>query len=103
MVYSLPVLLEVLENDGSPVDQDQLSPKQQAIRDGYLKARGFWNPKWDGMLALEELKKRWLASVAWAARTLFSDPMPPILANASPIPDGSRVNCTAEASARNSR
>lgn len=52
MVYSLPTLLEVLEMNGTPVDLDQLSPHQRAVRDGYLAARGFWNPKWDGMLAL---------------------------------------------------
>jgi len=52
MVYSLPELLKVLEDNGTPVDLDQLTPKQQEIRDGYLAERGFWNPNWDGMLAL---------------------------------------------------
>lgn len=52
MVFSVPLLLNLLNSRGSPVDLDELSPHQRAAREGYLAARGFWNPNWDGMLAL---------------------------------------------------
>ena len=52
MVTGLPLLLGVLDSRGTPVVLDDLSPHQRAVRDEYLAARGFWNPKWDGMLAL---------------------------------------------------
>ena len=49
------------------------------------------------------LKNRWHASSACGL--LIRDPCarPPIFLSAPPIPSGLRVNCTAEASARNSR
>ena len=49
-----------------------------------------------------EVKNRWPASVAWAACILLSL-IEPILMSASPMLDGSRVYCTALASARYSR
>jgi alkylhydroperoxidase/carboxymuconolactone decarboxylase family protein YurZ len=52
MVTSLPLLLDVLDKHGAPVDVNDLSPQQRAVREGYLEARGFWNPAWDGMLKL---------------------------------------------------
>ena len=52
MVFSMPLLLNLLSSRGSPVDLEQLPPRQRAVREGFLAARGFWNPSWDGMLAL---------------------------------------------------
>jgi len=48
-------------------------------------------------------KKRWLASSAWELLIREPAARPPIFFRAPAIDEGLRVNCTAEASPRNSR
>lgn len=75
MVFSMPLLLTLLSSRGAPVDLEELPPRERAIREGYLSARGFWNPNWDGMLALAP--EFTAAHIMMGDRTRASGPLEP--------------------------
>jgi alkylhydroperoxidase/carboxymuconolactone decarboxylase family protein YurZ len=51
---AVPLLLEELAAAGRPLDLDApLTERQQQIKDRFTRARGYWNPFWDGLLHLD--------------------------------------------------
>ena len=48
----VPILVEELEAAGAPIDRE-LSERQREIKADFEANRGYWNPFWDDMLALD--------------------------------------------------
>jgi alkylhydroperoxidase/carboxymuconolactone decarboxylase family protein YurZ len=71
----VPVLLEVLEEEGMRKGSPPLDARRLALKAGFEKNRGYWHPSWDGLLELDpDLFEAYLAfsSVPW--RTGVLDP-----------------------------
>ncbi|CAG4897712.1 carboxymuconolactone decarboxylase family protein [Paraburkholderia gardini] len=64
----VPVLLEVLEEEGMRAGPPPLDERRLALKAGFEKNRGYWHPSWDGLLELDpDLFDAYLAfsSVPW--------------------------------------
>lgn len=64
----VPVLLEVLEEEGLRDGPRPLDARQQALKDGFVNNRGYWHPSWEGLLEFDpDLFEAYLAfsSVPW--------------------------------------
>jgi alkylhydroperoxidase/carboxymuconolactone decarboxylase family protein YurZ len=67
----VPILVEEL-GDAAP-DMSVLTPRQEEIKADFVKKRGYWNPFWDEMLALDpEFFDSYtvFSSVPWVSGTL---------------------------------
>jgi alkylhydroperoxidase/carboxymuconolactone decarboxylase family protein YurZ len=51
-VVGVPILVEELEAAGQPIDRTPTA-RQEEIRAQFTETRGYWNPFWDEMLALD--------------------------------------------------
>jgi alkylhydroperoxidase/carboxymuconolactone decarboxylase family protein YurZ len=49
----VPILLEVLEEEGLRDGPAELSPRQLALKAAFVEARGYWRESWDGMLEID--------------------------------------------------
>lgn len=49
----IPILMEELEKAGLPSVPSELTPEQQAIKDAFVKERGYWAPPWEALVALD--------------------------------------------------
>jgi alkylhydroperoxidase/carboxymuconolactone decarboxylase family protein YurZ len=71
----VPVLLEVLEEEGLRNGAPQLDERRQKLKAGFEKNRGYWHPSWEGLLELDpDLFEAYVefSSVPW--RTGVLDP-----------------------------
>jgi alkylhydroperoxidase/carboxymuconolactone decarboxylase family protein YurZ len=69
----VPVLMEELAAAGSPIAADQLSERQQRLKDEFQSARGYWNDFWSGLLRMApDFFEAYLAfsSVPWKGGVL---------------------------------
>lgn len=68
----VPILVEELEAAGAAVER-ALSPRQEALKAEFTAKRGYWNPFWDDLLALDpDFFEAYTAfsSVPWVKGTL---------------------------------
>ncbi|BCG01410.1 hypothetical protein PPGU19_059780 (plasmid) [Paraburkholderia sp. PGU19] len=49
----VPVLLEVLEEEGLRAGPAPLDERRRALKDAFEKNRGYWHPTWEGLLELD--------------------------------------------------
>jgi alkylhydroperoxidase/carboxymuconolactone decarboxylase family protein YurZ len=64
----IPVLIEVLTEEGKRAGPEPLSPRQEQLKAEFTASRGYWHEFWDGLLELdEELFAAYLdfSSVPW--------------------------------------
>lgn len=64
----VPVLLDVLEEEGLRQGARALDARQQALKDGFVHNRGYWHPSWEGLLEFDpDLFEAYLefSSVPW--------------------------------------
>jgi alkylhydroperoxidase/carboxymuconolactone decarboxylase family protein YurZ len=69
----VPILLEVLEEEGMRQGPAPLDAKREALKASFVKNRGYWHPSWDGLLELDpELFEAYLdfSSVPWRTGVL---------------------------------
>ena len=52
-VLGIPILVEKLAQAGKPVDLSNDDPARQGLKQDFIAKRGYWNPIWDGLLALD--------------------------------------------------
>ena len=52
MNVGVPILAEVLEARGEPLN-DELSPDKERLKADFVAKRGFWNPVWEKILILD--------------------------------------------------
>jgi alkylhydroperoxidase/carboxymuconolactone decarboxylase family protein YurZ len=75
MTAGVPILVEELHNAGrgAEVAERALTPQQEAVKQAFIAARGYWSPRWEQLLALApeyfEAYAR-LSSVPWTHGTL---------------------------------
>jgi len=51
---AVPILLEELTAAGQGLDEDrQPSPREAALKEEFIRVRGYWSELWDGVLALD--------------------------------------------------
>jgi len=53
MNVGVPVLLEVLEEQGIRSGPPPLTARQDELKEAFVEARGYWNPTWNEMLELD--------------------------------------------------
>jgi alkylhydroperoxidase/carboxymuconolactone decarboxylase family protein YurZ len=69
----IPLLLEVLTEEGKRAGPAPLSPRQERLKAEFAESRGYWHEFWDGLLELdEELFAAYLdfSSVPWRTGVL---------------------------------
>jgi alkylhydroperoxidase/carboxymuconolactone decarboxylase family protein YurZ len=69
----VPILLEVLEEEGKRSGPVPLDERRQKLKLDFEKNRGYWHPSWDGLLELDpELFEAYLdfSSVPWRTGVL---------------------------------
>ncbi|HEY4373369.1 MAG TPA: carboxymuconolactone decarboxylase family protein [Burkholderiales bacterium] len=69
----VPVLLEVLEEEGLRKGAAPLDARREALKQSFVKNRGYWHPSWEGLLELDpELFETYVefSSVAWRTGVL---------------------------------
>jgi Carboxymuconolactone decarboxylase family len=69
----VPILLEVLEEEGMRQGPAPLDAKREALKASFVKNRGYWYPSWDGLFELDpELFEAYLdfSSVPWRTGVL---------------------------------
>jgi alkylhydroperoxidase/carboxymuconolactone decarboxylase family protein YurZ len=69
----VPVLLEVLEEEGMRKGPAPLDAKREALKKSFIENRGYWHPSWEGFLELDpELFETYVAfsSVPWRTGVL---------------------------------
>ncbi len=49
----VPVLLEVLEEEGLRAGPGPLDERRRALKEAFEKNRGYWHPTWEGLLELD--------------------------------------------------
>ncbi|SDH42675.1 carboxymuconolactone decarboxylase family protein [Agrococcus jejuensis] len=73
MNIGVPILVEVLEEQGLRTGPAELDAKQQAMKDDFTATRGYWHSFWDEILELDpEMFEAYTAfsSVPWRTGTL---------------------------------
>ncbi|WP_397452328.1 carboxymuconolactone decarboxylase family protein [Pseudomonas sp. NA-150] len=69
----VPVLLEVLEEEGLRNGPPALDARREALKDSFVKNRGYWHASWEGLLELDpELFDAYVefSSVPWRTGVL---------------------------------
>lgn len=69
----VPVLLEVLEEEGMRIAPEPLDARRQALKTSFIDNRGYWHPSWEGLLELDpELFEAYVefSSVPWRTGVL---------------------------------
>lgn len=49
----VPVLLEVLEEEGMRNGPEPLDARREALKASFIENRGYWHPSWEGLLELD--------------------------------------------------
>jgi alkylhydroperoxidase/carboxymuconolactone decarboxylase family protein YurZ len=69
----VPVLLEVLEEEGLRNGPEPLDARREALKSAFIENRGYWHPSWEGLLELDpELFEAYVefSSVPWRSGVL---------------------------------
>jgi alkylhydroperoxidase/carboxymuconolactone decarboxylase family protein YurZ len=69
----VPILLEVLEEEGMRQGPTPLDARREALKQGFIENRGYWHASWEGLLELDpELFEAYVdfSSVPWRTGVL---------------------------------